>query len=169
MCVCVCVHSVSVVGLAAEVHVCRRMSDMTGGSYAVALNESHLTELMNAHAPPPPMPAGGARGAELVRQGPRHTRARAHTHTHARTREHLSALVCAYCVLLYMRSCSGIFVASVCVCVCTGQYGLPSEGSGGCRQCCVCGGGRTTATWQLRMPKVTHTHTRTHSFAATLK
>ena len=57
---------VSVVGVAAEVHVCRRMADDTGGTYAVALGGSHLEELMLTHAPPPPASAASA-GAQLVR------------------------------------------------------------------------------------------------------
>ncbi|KAG1678245.1 hypothetical protein FOA52_013865 [Chlamydomonas sp. UWO 241] len=44
----------SVVGVAAEVYVCKRVADDTGGTYAVALGESHLEELMMAHAQPPP-------------------------------------------------------------------------------------------------------------------
>lgn len=59
---------VSVVGVAAEVHVCRRMADDTGGTYAVALGGSHLEELMLTHAPPPPASAASA-GAQLVRGG----------------------------------------------------------------------------------------------------
>jgi hypothetical protein len=30
------------VGVAAEVHVCRRIAQETGGSYGIALNETHL-------------------------------------------------------------------------------------------------------------------------------
>lgn len=57
---------VSVVGVAAEVYVCRRLADDTGGTYRIALNESHLEELLMAHAAPPP--ATGARAtAQLVR------------------------------------------------------------------------------------------------------
>jgi transcription initiation factor TFIIH subunit 2 len=59
---------VSVVGLAAEVHVCRALSRATGGTYGVALDEEHLGRLMLAHAPPPPA-APGAAGASLVRMG----------------------------------------------------------------------------------------------------
>lgn len=59
---------VSVVGLSAEVYVCRRCADDTGGSYNVALSETHLEELLMAHAPPPPTSAQHS-GAELVRMG----------------------------------------------------------------------------------------------------
>jgi transcription initiation factor TFIIH subunit 2 len=35
-------------------HVARRLTEETGGVYGVALSESHLEELILAHAPPPP-------------------------------------------------------------------------------------------------------------------
>ena len=54
------------VGIAAEVHVCRRMAEETGGTYGIALSEAHLEEILLAHAPPPPASASSA-GAELVR------------------------------------------------------------------------------------------------------
>lgn len=59
---------VSVVSVSAEVHVCRRLAQETGGSYGVALNESHLEDLMRSHAPPPPA-LPGQLSAELVRMG----------------------------------------------------------------------------------------------------
>ncbi|PNH05866.1 General transcription factor IIH subunit 2, partial [Tetrabaena socialis] len=59
---------VSVVGVAAEVYVCRRVTEVTGGSYGVALNEAHLEQLLLAHSTPPPATAVQAR-AELVRMG----------------------------------------------------------------------------------------------------
>ena len=46
------------------------MSDETGGTYSVALGESHLEELMLGHAPPPAASAVNS-GAELVSQGVR--------------------------------------------------------------------------------------------------
>lgn len=59
---------VSIVGVAAEVHVLRHTTQVTGGSYGVALNKAHLSELLLAHAPPPPAPPGQLT-AELVRMG----------------------------------------------------------------------------------------------------
>ncbi|KAG2499971.1 hypothetical protein HYH03_002256 [Edaphochlamys debaryana] len=59
---------VSIVGVAAEVHVCRRIAEDTGGSYGVALHEGHMEQLLLAHANPPPTAPGRAR-AELVRMG----------------------------------------------------------------------------------------------------
>ncbi|MEW5303288.1 MAG: hypothetical protein WDW36_005994 [Sanguina aurantia] len=59
---------ISVVGVAAEVYVCSRLARDTGGTYGVALSESHLEELMMRHAPPPAATAEQA-GAELVRMG----------------------------------------------------------------------------------------------------
>ena len=55
-------------GVAAEVHVLRRATEETGGTYGVALNESHLQELLLAHAPAPPAPVGQL-VADLVRMG----------------------------------------------------------------------------------------------------
>jgi hypothetical protein len=37
-----------------QMHVARRLTEETGGVYGVALCESHLEELILAHAPPPP-------------------------------------------------------------------------------------------------------------------
>lgn len=59
---------VSVVGLAAEMYVCRRMTQQTGGTYSVAMNEGHLQELMLEHAVPPPAPPGSS-AVSLVRMG----------------------------------------------------------------------------------------------------
>ncbi|KIY95438.1 transcription factor TFIIH, subunit [Monoraphidium neglectum] len=60
--------SVSVVGVAAEVHIFRRAAEETGGAYGVALSEAHLSELLLSHAAPPPAPPGQSK-AELVRMG----------------------------------------------------------------------------------------------------
>lgn len=59
---------ISVVGLSAEVHVCRTVADSTGGTYGIALNEEHLEELMLEHAVPPPA-APGSSGVSLVHMG----------------------------------------------------------------------------------------------------
>eukprot|EP00898_Chlorokybus_atmophyticus_P003211 jgi/Chlat1/3891/Chrsp26S04175 len=58
----------SVVGLAAEMYVCKKLTEVTGGVYGVAMNEDHLTELLMAHAPPPPALADSA-PASLVHMG----------------------------------------------------------------------------------------------------
>ena len=36
-------------------HVCRRMSEETGGLFGVSMSQHHLEELLMAHAPPPPL------------------------------------------------------------------------------------------------------------------
>lgn len=59
---------ISVVGLAAEMHVCRVAVTETGGSYDIATSESNLEEVMVAHATPPPA-APGSSGVSLVRMG----------------------------------------------------------------------------------------------------
>lgn len=59
---------VSVVGLAAEVHICREMAKVTGGTYTVATGEGHMEELLLEHATPPPAPPGSG-GVSLVHMG----------------------------------------------------------------------------------------------------
>eukprot|EP01117_Protostelium_nocturnum_P011437 TRINITY_DN4147_c0_g1_i5.p1 TRINITY_DN4147_c0_g1~~TRINITY_DN4147_c0_g1_i5.p1 ORF type:complete len:335 (-),score=82.46 TRINITY_DN4147_c0_g1_i5:33-1037(-) len=44
---------VYVIGLAAEVYVCRAVAERTGGTYFVALHEPHFRELILNHSPPP--------------------------------------------------------------------------------------------------------------------
>ncbi|KAL5699047.1 General transcription factor IIH subunit 2 [Ranunculus cassubicifolius] len=44
----------SVVGLSAEIYICKYICQETGGSYTVAVDESHFKELLLEHAPPPP-------------------------------------------------------------------------------------------------------------------
>ena len=57
---------VSVIGLAAEVHVCKRIADGTGGSYSVALDEGHLADLALSHAPAPPLRSADAASSLVV-------------------------------------------------------------------------------------------------------
>ena len=59
---------ISVVGLAAEVHVCRVAATETGGSYDIATSDAHLEEIMVGHATPPPAVPGSS-GVSLVRMG----------------------------------------------------------------------------------------------------
>lgn len=49
-------------------HVARRLSEATGGTYRVALHEAHAEDCLMAHAPPPPSLAGSTRPS-LVRMG----------------------------------------------------------------------------------------------------
>ena len=58
----------SVVAFGGEVHVARRLTELTGGMYGVALSESHAEELLLAHAPPPPALEGSA-ASSLVQMG----------------------------------------------------------------------------------------------------
>ncbi|XP_066951535.1 general transcription factor IIH subunit 2 [Macrobrachium rosenbergii] len=44
---------VSVIGLTAELHVCKEISQETGGSMSVSMNDVHLKELINEHLEPP--------------------------------------------------------------------------------------------------------------------
>jgi len=59
---------VSVVAVAAEMHVSRRMAEETGGYFGVSLNADHLHDLIMAHAPPPPL-SEDATKSSLVQMG----------------------------------------------------------------------------------------------------
>nr|XP_043609149.1 general transcription factor IIH subunit 2 [Erigeron canadensis] len=58
----------SVIGLSAEIYICKYLSQETGGLYSVALDEAHLKELILDHAPPPPAIAEFAI-ANLIKMG----------------------------------------------------------------------------------------------------
>ncbi|ERN07420.1 general transcription factor IIH subunit 2 [Amborella trichopoda] len=58
----------SVVGLSAEIYICKHLCEETGGSYTVALDESHFKELLLEHAPAPPAIAEFA-VSNLVKMG----------------------------------------------------------------------------------------------------
>lgn len=58
----------SVVGLSAEIFICKHLCLETGGSYSVALDEPHFKELLLEHAPPPPAIAEYAI-ANLIKMG----------------------------------------------------------------------------------------------------
>lgn len=58
----------SVIGLSAEIFICKHLCHETGGSYSVALDEAHFKELMMEHAPPPPAIAEFAI-ANLIKMG----------------------------------------------------------------------------------------------------
>ncbi|KAL6077152.1 General transcription factor IIH subunit [Balamuthia mandrillaris] len=59
----------SVVSLAAEVFVCRKTAEATGGTYHVALHQEHFKELMLLHTPPPPTASSNDLEASLIRMG----------------------------------------------------------------------------------------------------
>lgn len=58
----------SSVGLGAELYILRVLAEKTGGTYRVAMNESHLAELLSAHIVPPPT-TFKRMGASLIRMG----------------------------------------------------------------------------------------------------
>lgn len=58
----------SVIGLSAELYICKYLCQETGGSYSVSLDEPHLKELVLEHAPPPPAIAEFAI-ANLIKMG----------------------------------------------------------------------------------------------------
>ncbi|KYN31121.1 General transcription factor IIH subunit 2 [Trachymyrmex septentrionalis] len=57
----------SVIGLAAELYICKRMANITGGEHSVALDDKHYKEQLNAHIDPPP--AATRLDAALVKMG----------------------------------------------------------------------------------------------------
>ncbi|KAL6199978.1 hypothetical protein ACLB2K_029760 [Fragaria x ananassa] len=58
----------SVIGLSAEIFICKHLCQETSGSYYIALDESHLKDLILEHAPPPPAIAEFAI-ANLIKMG----------------------------------------------------------------------------------------------------
>lgn len=58
----------SAVGLAAELHVLKVMTEETAGSYSVAMNEPHFEDLLAAHVSPPPTTVQQV-AASLIRMG----------------------------------------------------------------------------------------------------
>ncbi|XP_064459620.1 general transcription factor IIH subunit 2-like [Ornithodoros turicata] len=57
----------SVIGLAAELRVCRALTKSTGGTYGVILDEPHFKDLLFQHVAPPPV-IGNAESS-LIRMG----------------------------------------------------------------------------------------------------
>lgn len=63
----------SVIGLAAEVKVCRQLSKETGGLYSVILDDCHFRDLLLQQVEPPP--AARTQDSSLVRMGfPHHNK-----------------------------------------------------------------------------------------------
>ncbi|PKU85740.1 general transcription factor IIH subunit 2 [Dendrobium catenatum] len=58
----------SIVGLSAEIYICKHLCEETGGLYSVALDEPHFKELLLEYAPPPPAIAEYAI-ANLIKMG----------------------------------------------------------------------------------------------------
>ncbi len=54
---------ISIICLAAEVYICKKICEMTGGQFSVAMDREHLKELMNVHTVPPPETVDGIGGA----------------------------------------------------------------------------------------------------------
>lgn len=57
----------SVIGLAAELYICKKVATITGGEHGVALDDKHFKEQLNAHIDPPP--AATRLDAALVKMG----------------------------------------------------------------------------------------------------
>ncbi|KAK3104801.1 hypothetical protein FSP39_010358, partial [Pinctada imbricata] len=57
----------SVIGLAAEVRVCKRLCHDTSGKYNVILDEAHFKDLLHSHVTPPPATANTE--SSLIRMG----------------------------------------------------------------------------------------------------
>ncbi|KAL8581796.1 hypothetical protein ACOMHN_010170 [Nucella lapillus] len=62
----------SVIGLSAEVRVCKKLCQMTNGQYGVILDESHFKDLLKQHVSPPPATANTE--SSLIKMGfPHHS------------------------------------------------------------------------------------------------
>ena len=61
----------SVISMSAELHVCRKLCSMTGGTHAVALNEDHFRELLLSHVIPPAVTAAAAESSLVAMGFPR--------------------------------------------------------------------------------------------------
>lgn len=48
----------SVIGLAAEVHICKQLAKDTGGTYNVILDDCHFKDLLYQQIDPPPAASG---------------------------------------------------------------------------------------------------------------
>lgn len=57
----------SIVGLAAELHICRKITKATNGSYNVVIDDTHFRELLFDHVSPPP--ATSSTESSLIRMG----------------------------------------------------------------------------------------------------
>jgi len=64
-------HSIrcSVIGLAAEVQVCRTLAKATAGTYGVVMHEKHFKELLFKHVPPLPTEKNSKKTRRWVRMG----------------------------------------------------------------------------------------------------
>ena len=51
---------VSVICLAAEVYICKRIAELTGGIFSVARDHRHLLDLVSEHITPPPEPSAAS-------------------------------------------------------------------------------------------------------------
>lgn len=57
----------SIIGLSAEVHVCRQLANETGGTYNVILDDCHLKDLLFQQVEPPP--ASSCVESSLIKMG----------------------------------------------------------------------------------------------------
>ncbi|KAJ3297191.1 hypothetical protein HDU76_006640, partial [Blyttiomyces sp. JEL0837] len=59
---------VSIVGLSAEMRICKKVAEDTGGIYSIVLNEANFREIMGQHVPPPAL-ATEKVGTSLIEMG----------------------------------------------------------------------------------------------------
>ncbi|KAJ3060229.1 hypothetical protein HDU98_003778 [Podochytrium sp. JEL0797] len=60
---------VSIVGMGAEMRICKHICKETKGVYNVIMNESHLREVMQSHVAPPPVEQDDAVGLAMIEMG----------------------------------------------------------------------------------------------------
>ncbi|KAJ3032200.1 UNVERIFIED_CONTAM: hypothetical protein HDU68_000039 [Siphonaria sp. JEL0065] len=60
---------VSIIGLSAEMRICKHICNETKGTYNVVMNESHLKEILTSHVAPPPFESEKSTGLALIEMG----------------------------------------------------------------------------------------------------
>lgn len=56
--------TVSIIGLASEVFICKQICEATHGRYRVCRNEHHFMELLHEHLQPPPVKKNGTKAEQ---------------------------------------------------------------------------------------------------------
>ncbi|KAI8832999.1 Ssl1-like-domain-containing protein [Chytriomyces cf. hyalinus JEL632] len=60
---------VSIIGLSAEMQICKRVCKETKGIYSVVMNEGHLKEILGGHVAPPPIESDKSSSLAIIEMG----------------------------------------------------------------------------------------------------